>query len=65
MGRRIRAGAPVALALALSGWAQAGESGLAVGTEAPALSGKAWITADGNAPVMKDKVVLLHFWFGG
>lgn len=37
--------------------------GLAAGTEAPALQGSKWITADGKAPELKGKVYLIDFWF--
>jgi hypothetical protein len=38
--------------------------GLKVGTDAPAVTGKVWLTADGKAPELKGKVYLLDFWFG-
>lgn len=37
--------------------------GIAVGTQAPALEGTKWITADGKDPVLKGKVHLVDFWF--
>jgi hypothetical protein len=37
--------------------------GLKPGTEAPAMESKAWVTADGKAPEMKGKVLLIDFWF--
>lgn len=38
-------------------------NGIPVGSVAPPLQGSAWITADGKAPEMKGKVVLIDFWF--
>ena len=43
--------------------ALAREGGLAVGAFAPPLNGKAWVTQDGKAPDMKNKVLLIDFWF--
>jgi hypothetical protein len=41
------------------------EGGLAVGAYAPPLNGSAWVTEDGKAPDMKNKVLLIDFWFAG
>jgi hypothetical protein len=59
-------GAVLVLAGVLSGAALAGEAqGVTVGTVAPALEGKTWLTADGKAPELQGKVYLVHFWFAG
>lgn len=34
----------------------------AVGTLAPELKGKSWLTADGKAPDLKNKAFVLEFW---
>jgi hypothetical protein len=34
----------------------------AVGTVAPPLKGKTWLTADGKAPEFKNKAYLVEFW---
>ena len=61
-----RSSAVLALALMFSGAARAAEDpGIAIGAAAPALEGKAWVTADGNAPGLQGKVQLVHFWFAG
>ena len=39
--------------------------GLAVGKTAPPLDGAVWVTADGKAPDLKAKVLLLDFWHSG
>lgn len=52
----------ILLAAALAGSAVAGE-GLALGAFAPALNGKTWVSADGKMPNMKNKVILVDFWF--
>ncbi|MCY3018669.1 MAG: hypothetical protein NTW87_06525 [Planctomycetota bacterium] len=58
--------AVLVLAFLLSGAALAKEApGIPVGTAAPALEGKAWVTADGKAPELQGKVYLVHFWFAG
>ena len=41
------------------------EGGLAVGAFAPPLNGAKWVSADGKAPDMKNKVILMDFWFAG
>ncbi len=43
--------------------ALAKEGGLAVGTFAPPLNGSTWVSKDGKAPDMKNKVLLIDFWF--
>jgi len=56
------------LGVALSGALLAGEReapGIAVGTAAPALEGKTWLTPDGKAPDVTGKVYLVDFWFAG
>ena len=58
-----KSGALVALGFLLYGTALAGE--IPVGTVAPALEGKTWVTADGKAPDVRGKVQLVHFWFAG
>ncbi|HEY3324029.1 MAG TPA: hypothetical protein VGP72_26490 [Planctomycetota bacterium] len=57
-------GAVLVLATMLSTVALAGE-GVSVGSAAPALEGKTWITSDGKAPELQGKVYLVHFWFAG
>jgi hypothetical protein len=55
----------VGLALAFcGGLALGGESGLAVGVQAPPLLGGKWIP-DGKAPALNGTVRLVHFWFAG
>jgi hypothetical protein len=56
---------PLAALLLLSTAVSAGESGLAVGAFAPPLNGKVWTTDDGKQPDMKEKVLLVEFWFAG
>jgi len=55
----------LAAPLLLLGQAVAGEAGLALGTHAPPLNGGAWVTEDGKQPDMKNKVLLVEFWFAG
>lgn len=58
--------AAVALAACLMAFsAFAREGGLPVGSFAPPLNGSTWISADGKAPNMKNKVILMDFWFAG
>lgn len=45
--------------------ALAKEDGLAVGAFAPPLNGSTWVSKDGKAPDMKNKVLLIDFWFAG
>lgn len=40
-----------------------GGSGLSAGTAAPALEGKTWVTANGQAPDLAGKVHVVEFWF--
>ena len=59
-----RNGALFALAFLLYGAAPAAEApGIAVGTAAPAIEGKTWVSQDGKAPELKGKVHLIDFWF--
>jgi len=54
------------LAACLSLAAFAGEDGdptVPVGAEAPVISGKLWLTEDGNPPEYQGKVCLVDFWF--
>jgi hypothetical protein len=54
------------LGLAASGALLAGEPpGLAAGSQAPALRGRAWLTADGKAPDLTGKAYLVYFWYEG
>ena len=56
----------LALTVLMLGTVQAEEDvlpGLKPGTVAPALETKEWVTADGKAPDMKGKVLLIDFWF--
>lgn len=55
--------APLAAAL-VAAQAQSGE-GLAIGAHAPPLNGGKWVTNDGKMPDMRQKVLLIDFWFAG
>lgn len=55
----------LAAPLLLAASAMGRDSGLKVGAHAPPLDGAAWVTDDGKQPDMKDKVLLLEFWFAG
>lgn len=59
---RLRWCAPLAVAMLLVGVAGArAADGATVGEAAPALEGK-WVSADGKAPDLKGKVVLIDFY---
>ncbi len=56
----------LALTVLLLGAVRAEEDelpGLKPGTAAPALETKEWVTADGKAPDLTGKVLLIDFWF--
>jgi len=56
----------LALTVLLAGAVRAEEEelpGLKPGEVAPAVESKEWLTADGKAPDMKGKVLLIDFWF--